>query len=157
MDLLKLNIFRGGIFKQIKFLFSSPKSAQKCVYYSESGVIAQYPLQITTGFVSSPNPDVKKAWEAVHDRKYHIYKRGQPYQDEQVLVISDRGYIPLDPFKKEKKENRTSLTDIAKMRHASARADVNKQRDTNIDIAQTIILGSFVLGGLMALLKFFAH
>lgn len=157
MDLLKLNLFRGGLFKQLRYLISTPKDAQKCVYISEAGIVSQEILPMSTGFVEAK--EKKKAWDVIHNLKWRVYKSGLPSQDEAVLVITDRSYIPLDPFntiKSKDKERLTSLKDIARLRHNEARADVGKQLDPNQRIAEFIVTSCFVLLGLfgvIALLK----
>lgn len=157
MDLLNLNIFRGGIFKQIKFLFSTPQQSQRCIYISEPGTISQEYLPMHTGFVS-PMQD-KKAWTVLHSLKFQVWKDGEPAQDDSVLVISDRSYIPLDPFntmKPKDKERLASLKDIARLAHADVRSDMSKHEDTRTRLQYFIINGCFVMIGLfvlMALIK----
>lgn len=149
-DLLKLNMFRGGIFKQAKYLVSTPQRAQKVVFISETGTISQELLPMFTGFISA---DVsKKAWIVLHSLKFSLKKKNQPAQDEQVLLISERSYIPLDPngrIKPKDKEKLVSLTDISRLRHAGVIADMGKGGESPTDIAQLIITGSFVLWALM--------
>ncbi len=150
MNLLKIRLFQAGIFKQAKFLVSTPQIAQKVLYISEAGVVSQELLPMNTGFISA----LKKAWLVLHMLKFTVYKDGVPAQDEQVLLISDRSYIPLDPnnvIKSKDRERLTSLTDIARLRHAETRADVDKNKDQRTDLAQTIIYGGFMLLGLLAL------
>ena len=153
MDLLKLNLFRGSIFKQIKFLFTTPQKSLKVLYISEAGSVSQELLPIETGFVSADS--VKKAWTVMHNLKCQVKKKGETVQDELVLPISDRSFIPLDPngnIKVKEKEQKASLKDIAGLRHAEERADIGKEKDERMGIAQTVIVGSFILLGLMAIL-----
>lgn len=152
MNLLKLNAFRGSIFKQAKFLISSPPKSQKCVYISEAGNVSMEILPINTGFVQADT--VKKAWLVLHPLKCQILKDGQPYQDEAVLSISDRSYYPLDPQKKMKQSERNKnieLKSIAKMKHAQARTDMEKGSDPQAHLAQTIVTNSFILLALIGL------
>ncbi len=152
MDLLKLNLFRGGIFKQAKFLVSTPQKAGKTLFISEAGTISQEILPMHTGWISS---GIKKAWLVLHGLKFTLCKDGKPIQDEPVLLISERSYIPLDPngtLKPKDKEKLTSLKDIARLRHAEERADAGRPEDKT-DVQSTIITGSFILLALMLILN----
>ena len=155
MDLLKLNIWRGGFFKQAKYLVSTPQKAQKNILISESGVVSQELIPMQTGFVSAE--EVKKAWLVLHNLKFQVHKSGEPAGQESVLVLSERSYVPLDPLeslKPKDKEKLTSLKDIARLRHAEARADTGKNTDSNTQISQLIINGCFVMIGIFALVAF---
>lgn len=152
MDLLKINLFRGGIFKQLKFLISVPQSAQKCVFIAESGIVSLEILPLHTGFVCPEK--VKKAWAVLHTLKFQVRKQNELEQDESVLVISERSYVPLDPFntiKEKDKARMTSLTDIAKLRHAEARAEAGKQTTPGTRLTELIINSCFVMLGIFAL------
>lgn len=154
MDLLKLNIFRGGVFKQAKFLVSTPQSAQKVVLISEAGTISQEILPMHTGWISTDiKMGLKKAWLVLHSCKFSVYKDGVPVQDEQVLLISERSYIPLDPnelIKQKEKEKLTSLKDIARLRHTERRIDAGRYTGGQ-GMAEKIVYGCFILLGLMLL------
>ena len=142
-------VFRSGLFKQAKYLVSSPQKAQKVIEILETGVVGIEYLPMQTGFMKATAPDIKKAWANVHALKYQIFKDGKPTQDESAPVISERNYIPLDPLdtlKQKEREKLASLEDIAKVRHAQARAAASAQdshRDTAILIMQ-------ICGGLLA-------
>lgn len=123
----------------------------------ETGVVGKEQLPMTTGFMRATLQEVKKAWANVHALKYQIYKNGQPTDGESVLVISERSYIPLDPLgtlKQKDKEKLASLKDIAKVRHAQARAAAGAQ-DRNRDVAMLIIQWSFVFLMFLAALSLF--
>lgn len=155
MDLLTLNLFRGSIFKQIKFMFSSPQRAQSAYYISEAGTVSKEVIPIFTGFMCPAT--VKKAWVVIHSLKFKSYKNGIPLQTEAALAISDRSYIPLDPNKLMNAKNReqlTSLKDIARMGHASARADVRPDTNEGMDISRLIINGCFILLGIIIIVGF---
>jgi len=148
MDLFKANIFKGSFFKQAKYLVSSPQNAQTAYYISEAGTISKELIPMHTGFMCPPT--VKKAWIVIHSLKHTIQKKGLPITDVSSFVISDRSYIPLDPhgtMKKTEKEKLTSLTEIAKVRHAEARSETNSH-DERTDTANIVI---YISGILMAL------
>jgi len=157
MDLFKARIFRGGIFKQLKFLISTPQRSQRTLLLSEIGSVTQEILPMSTGYISA---DIaKKAWMVLHNLKFRVYKNGLPYEDDQVLLISERSYIPLDPFgeiKPKDKERMTSLKDIARLRHADARADAGKQGEGS-DVASKVITGCFIMLGLILMVGLLMH
>ena len=151
MDLSKWPIFKAGIFKQAKYLVNAPQKAQKVLAITETGTVGMQLLPMETGFMKLS--EGKKAWAAVHALKYQVYKNGQPTESEAVMAISERNYIPLDPLetlKKKDREKLASLKDIAKVRHAQARATATQQ-DTNKNITEMIIMYSSLLLGLYAI------
>lgn len=142
-------VFRSGLFKQAKYLISSPQKAQRVIEITETGVVGIEYLPMQTGFLRAPAPDIKKAWANVHALKCQIFKDGLPTQDESALLISERDYIPLDPLQtlgKGGREKLASLKDIAKVRHAQARAAAGSQ-DSHRSVALYIIqICAFLLG-----------
>lgn len=152
MDLLKLNIFRGSIFKQAKFLISSPPKTQRCIYLSEAGVISQEYLPVNTGFVTADS--AKKAWLVLHGLKFPVLKNGEQCQEESVLLISDRSYFPLDPqgmMPQSEKNKLINLKSIAKMKHAQARNDMSKDRDPHARLTEAIVTYSFLILALIGI------
>lgn len=146
MDLLKLNLFRGGIFKQAKFLVSAPQKAGKGLYRSEQGTVSLEVLPLSTGFMDVIT--AKKTWQADHIYKLRVLKNGEPVQDEAVLPFCDRSYMPLDPLqiiKAKDKEHRRSLRDIAGTRHDQVLIDIGNERDKATDVVQVIVTWSFVI------------
>lgn len=158
MDLLKLNIFRGGLFKQAKFLISTPQQAGRVFLFGENGMASMEVLPLEDAFLSAD--EGKKSWQMDHAVTFKVYKYGEPFQDEPVLLLSERTYLPLDPFntiKPKEKEKRSSLLDIARLRHANVLADLKKTRGQQSNVAQLIIQGCFILLGLMLLGTFIAQ
>ena len=154
MDLLNIPLFRGGIAKQAKYLVSTPQKAQSVVLIAESGVVSQEYLPMSTGFVSTDGVVAKKTWLVMHNLKFQVHKKGVP-TNEAVLLLSERSYIPLDPYgviKTKDREKLTSLTDIARLRHAEARSDTGKNEDSNTHISRMIINSCFVLMGIFAVI-----
>jgi len=157
MKLSKWPIFKAGIFRQAKYLVSAPQKAQRVLEILETGTVGMEPLPMQTGFMQASSEEVKKAWANVHALKFQVYKNGQPVGDDAVLAISERSYIPLDPLntlKEKDREKLASLKDIAKVRHAQARAAAGAQ-DKNKDLAAFIIQAGFVLLGLYGIIAFF--
>lgn len=143
MDLLKINLFRGGFFKQAKFLFTSPKRAQKVFMVSETGVLSLEVLPMSFGFVSYVG--AKLAWLVFHPLKLRMRD-----EDDPVLPVSERSYYPLDAFgklKSEDKDNLLSLKQIAKIRHAERRTQVGEENKTSAkaNFYKTVVTACFVL------------
>ena len=151
MDLFKANIFRAGIFKQAKYLVSTPQVSQKVLFLSESGVIEEDYLPIKTGFVYSD--EKKMAWLVLHALKLPMLRDGVITEDEEVLLLSERSYIPLDPnkiMKQKTKESLTSLENIAEMQYEQELMDTSKNPDPASHISLTIINLSFIMLGIYA-------
>lgn len=148
MDLLKMNLFQHGLVKQAKFLISSPQKAQRVLGIMETGVVAIEPAPLNaTGFINASEEIIKKAWANIHALKLQVYKLGQPVQGDSVLAISERNYKPLDPLgimTNKETEKLASLADIAKVRHAQARAAASGANPIK-DIAVFIIQWCFVI------------
>jgi hypothetical protein len=151
-DLLKMQAMQGSFFKQVKFLFSSPQKAQNVVLLSESGVISKEVLPMATGFFSSPT--TRRTWLVLHPLKFLVYKDGKLFQDDPVMLISERNYLPLDPnaiLKPKDKERLASLKDIARLKHAEARSMAGKTSGDN-GLANTIVYGSFIMIGVFGII-----
>jgi len=156
MNLSKWPIFKAGIFRQAKYLVSTPQRAQRVLEILETGTVGIELLPMQTGFIQATAPEIKKAWANVHALKFQVYKNGQPLEDDAVLVISERSYKPLDPLdtlSEKDREKLASLNDIAKVRHAQARAVAGAQ-DTHKDLAAFIVQAGFVLLGLFGIITY---
>ena len=141
MDLFKINLFRGSVFKQIKFLASTPVNSQAAYYISEAGTVSKEIIPMHTGFMCPPI--IKKAWMVIHTLKFKVHKKGVPLPDPTIFAISDRSYIPLDPnatMKPTDRERLTSLKDIASMRHAEARSEAGSPGQSDQTDTATLVL-----------------
>ncbi len=153
-----MQVFRAGIFKQAKFMISTPQNVQGVFYQRESGMVSHEVVPIYTGFLS-PHLE-KKCWKAEHVLKMRVLKNGEPVQDETVLIICDRSYMPLDPLgilKPKDRENRKSLCDEGGTIHDQVLVDIGTQNDQPADVAQTVIIGSFIVIALSVIAKIFIH
>ncbi len=154
MDLLKLNLFKGGLFKQGKFLLSSPKRASKALFVSETGVLSLEVMPMNTGYISYlPN---KMSWLVVHQLKSRFEGIDDP-----VLEISERSYLPLDPFgtfTEKDKKGILSLWQIAKLKYNEKCAEIlNAQSQGMTGLWHTTLIFGFVLIILNLALHFFKH
>jgi hypothetical protein len=154
-DLLKLQIFQNSLFKQARFLASAPPSAQKVIPITESGLISVDLLPTRPGYMDKEAQGlIKNTWAMIHSLKMRVYKDGAPFQDEQVFIVTNRSYIPLDPngvLPTKTRDSLTSLSDIAGMRHDEAMMDAGKV-DDKTDIASKVVTGCFYIMGLVAII-----
>ncbi len=154
MNLLKLNLWQGGIFKQAKYLISTPQRSQNVIYISETGTISREVLPMFSGYITAA--ETHMSWLVYHLLKINVKNKNGEQEDNQVLTISERSYLPLDPFNRlSKKDVITPLKDIAKMRHAEERANIS---DSNNEDARTRLMriattGFLILIGLEVVLK----
>ena len=136
--------------KQAKFLLSTPDQSQKCVYISESGTITCEVLPMETGYMTAAN--LHKTWKVEHNLKIQMKNEKGVLEDESVLMISDRDYLPLDPFEKitdEEREAMKPLKDIAKINHAVARSKMGGEGDDpRTRLFNTVTIWSWVIAGL---------
>ena len=147
MNLLKLNLFRGSIFKQAKFLASTPQRAESVVYISETGTLSRETLPMSTGYISAEKEHM--TWAVLHSLKLKLMKFGVPVQDARTLLISERSYVPLDPqnrIKTKEKEKVASLSDIAKNRHAIERANAGADNaGGKTPLTEVVTYGSLII------------
>jgi len=155
MSIIKWNIFRASWIKQISYLVSTPDRSQDAVMISESGVISRELLPLGTGFISGAK--AKMAWLVLHPLKVRICGKDGNIEDNQVLLISERSYLPLDPFGKlsaREKANLAPLETIAKLRHAEARANVAEgNADAKSRMMQTIVSGCLVIIAMVVIFR----
>ncbi len=155
MSFLKMQAFRG-IAKKTKFTFSTPQKIQRVIYHSESGTLSHESLPIFVGFMSAETDTVKKGWKAEHILRLKVLKNGEPVQDDTVLVICDRTFMPLDPLgilNAKDQVNRKSLDDIGGNIHDQEVIDLSK-KDESINLANTIITGCFIIDALCIFAKY---
>ncbi len=145
MNLLKMEIWRGSIFKQIRFLLSSPPRSQAGYLISEAGTASREILPMNTGWMCAEQS--KKAWMVLHNLKFGVKKDGELMEGESVLLMSERLYTPLDPngiMSEEDRAELTSLKDIARLRHAQRRSDTGNAPE-KANLLNTIVTGSFIV------------
>jgi len=153
MGMSQWPLWRAGVFRNIKGIFESPKRVVPVVRISEAGVVTRESLPMATGFMSDTIN--RQTWIVVHPLK--IWLEGEA---EQVQLISERSYYPLDPFGRfteEAKSRVKSLKEIAIMRHAEKRAQViqdNKQNPYG-SLLQNITTWCFVIDAICLAIYFF--
>lgn len=149
MGLFNMNFFNGGLFKQAKYMVSTPQQAQKVVLIDELGTLSMESLSIYTAYMDAPAK--RRSWMTLHKLKLQMKDKHGVIIDDPILFISPRSYIPLDPFNRIEKddiEKFTSLHDIARNCHAEALAEVGSK---NTDSPRTRMLHTVITGGLLLL------
>ena len=143
MDILKWEIFRSGVFKQAKFLVSAPRRAQKTVFISETGLISLELYPMSTGYISYN--EAKMAWIVLHKLKVSL--KGTP---EPVLVISERSYVPLNPYSRSI-DNIEPLKEIAKSRHGQKLAAITEAAGENAKAGfqRLVVSGGLLIIGII--------
>jgi len=129
MALREWALWRGNVFKSIKFLFSPPEAPIKVVHITESSYIAQDLLPVKGGWVDKITDRVRLTWLLEHSLKMKVYKGDELVQDEEVLLVTSRSYVPLDPFNilGKHRDQLTSLTAIAGIHHDEVMFDTSKK------------------------------
>jgi len=149
-------MFRSGVFKQAKYLVSTPQRSQSVVFVSETGVISKEILPMYTGYINAPN--IKMTWLVLHALKLLVTdKQGVP-EEEPVLLISERSYIPLDPLEKlgaEDKKGIMPLDEIAIMKNTEKciALEEGSHDEAKNKLMNLIIVCSFILCAIMVISK----
>lgn len=147
MDLFKANIFKGGLFKQAKYLTSTPQRAERVIYVSETGVLSMETIPMSTGYMSADKEHM--TWAVIHSLKLKLTKFGESIQDARAMLVCERSYVPLDPLNKLKpkeKERLASLSEIAKNRHDVERANVAAGNTSGrTPLTEVVTYGGFII------------
>jgi len=132
----KAQIFQAGVFKNIRGMFSSQKRLQKVLLVSETGVISieQYPM--ATSFVSSLVE--RYTWLVIHALKSRVKETG-----DVVLAISEKRYIPADPYGRVKDEDIQDLAEVALANYDGkcVRISEKAMQDFRTSVYQMAIVG----------------
>lgn len=140
--------------RKTKFLASSLQRAQSAIMISETGVISKEVLPIETGYISAT--EFRATWLVLHQLKILIRNKQGGLENDPVLLISERSYLPLDPFGRLTSKERADiapLSSIAKIKHAEKRSSISEENNTN---ARDRLLTSVANGGIVAIVIIFA-
>ena len=134
MNLLKNNLFQGGWFKQLKFLFSPPVDMQPVLYCGEFSVSLEYLPVDVNGCALALNK--KMGWVIDHAKKVPLEGF-----DEAVIVVCNRSMYPLSPFSSTTKENSIVMNAIAAAKFTEAFAKVNEDgaEGINVKLLHTVL------------------
>ncbi len=102
MSLLKARVFQNSVFKQLKWLVSAPEKAYKYLLISETAEIGIGMLPMFTGELVSH--ESQRAWRQIATLACAIVG-----VDGRLLPISERTYLPLDPFNTLAEEEKKKL------------------------------------------------
>ncbi len=123
-------------------MFSTPARATKGLFVSETGNIGLKLLPLGTGFAY--NDEAKWAWGVVNALKVSL--RGV---EGEVLPISERSCVPLDPYNVLSKEDREAFTNIKAIATESFQSSYAKVADedrksVNAQLIKTMLWLSFI-------------
>jgi hypothetical protein len=146
-----MNIWKFGIFKGISSLISSPKHTLTCIHAGEDGVVSKNPLPLDTGYANLE--PVRKCWKAIQQLMTHVQG-----VDEQVMVITDRSYIPDNPKRKlttKEKAELVPLDDMADLKYNEAftRVAEENQKNQNHQLLRTVLYLCFILTGIAVIVS----
>jgi hypothetical protein len=110
-------IWRAGFFKNLKFLFTGGQRVQEALVFGEQGTLSIEHLPMAMGFFSIVNRHM--SWLVMHKLKSLIKETGHS-----VLEITERSYIPTDPYEEvsdQVKEGIKDLSEVALTRYIEKR------------------------------------
>ena len=147
MDLFKANIFKGGLFKQAKYMISTPQFSQKAFLIREAGILSLEVMPVTAGALISHISKI--AWHSIQSLKTTMED-----VDEPVLPISDRSRIPLDPFNKcqddEELESLAALDVVAGIKYTEAFSQL-ADKDIQSPNAKMVYTLIWIISALLAM------
>ncbi len=148
MNISKWNIFRLGFIKKTTNLLSTTERVHPVISISETGVISRTVLPLFEGYMSMV--PLKMSWLVHHPLKILAKNKRGEYEQDPVLLVSERSCLPLDPFNRitiAEKNRMTPLTEIAKLRHTEKLSNISEgNRTTARDKAvMRVITGCFVV------------
>jgi hypothetical protein len=155
MALREWTLWRGNVFKGIKYLFSPPEAPIHVVHITESSYIAQDLCPVKGGWVDKITDRVKLTWLLVHSLKMKVYKEDELAQDQEVILVTSRSYVPIDPFNTlgKHRDQLTSLSQIGGIHHDEVMFDTGKKGQGQT-LQQSIINYGFLFLTFMACVWF---
>lgn len=154
-SLLKMQLLQSSFFKQLGFVFSTPDNAQKVIHIPESGLVSQNLLPVSNGWVDRVADKFLMTWLLIHALKMKVKHDGVLFQDEEVLLVTSRSYIPLDPFNVlgDNRERLTTLSEIGGAHHDEVMFATGRHNQGET-IQMKIVSSSFLLLGVLAAIWF---
>lgn len=153
MGMSQWPLWRSGIFRNIKGIVESPKRVGKAIILSETGVGSLLALPMAIGWLD----EVKAKWSWTVSHKLKLSLENTP---EEIFLLSERTYIPLDPLGKFTEEDRAKLQpldEVAKIRHdqAKMKAVTDSDDSPHVDLLKTITQWCFIILALCLVAYFF--
>lgn len=123
-------------------MFSTPVRVQKCLFISETGNRSLVSWPISRGWVY--NEEAKLGWVLVN--KLKVAMEGL---EGEVLPISERSCLPLDPYGKLTEEERAEFAGIKDIaaehwHDAYSRVTEEDRKSINVQMARTILWLVFI-------------
>jgi hypothetical protein len=127
-------------------LFSSQKRVCKIIMFSETGVISLEELAMDTGYVV--NMVEKWAWLVIHALKVRAKETG-----DIILPISEKCYIPPDPYGRVKEGDIQSLDEIALSKYDEKCVRISEKaiKDFRTSVYQMLIVGCICIIALVVI------
>lgn len=149
MGFRDMNIWKFGIFKVFSSLISSPKHAITCIHTGEDGIVSKNPLPLDTGYATIEA--IRKTWVTIQPLKTHMQGI-----DEQVIVITDRSYIPINPLRKLSQKEKEALVPLESMadtkyNEAFTRVSEENQKNQNHQLLRTVLYLTFILTAIIVI------
>ena len=110
------NIWKLSFFRSMTGMFKGSAREHKAIRFPEEGIVQSLMLAMGIGWMS--NVAEESSWATIHKLKVRIVSTG-----EDVFLISDRTYIPLNPCNILTKEEIASITSLENV--AAAKYDVS--------------------------------
>jgi hypothetical protein len=132
----KAQIFQSGFFKKLRSLFSSAKRVQKVILFSETGIISLEQYAMDVAYIS--NMVEKFTWLVIHKLKSRVKETG-----DIVLCITEKNYIPSDPYGRVTDEDIQPLDEIALHKYDEKCVRISEKaiKDIRTSVYQMIVTG----------------
>lgn len=150
MGIFQMRLFQMGVFKQAQFLFSSPKTVQKELMASDTGVLGIEPMPLDRSCIVDRVRHM--AWIVIHRLKVNV-----DGVDEPVLPISERSMYPISPFEKLTAEDKVALKALATARYIEEFTSVrdSKNESANLKLAKTVMWLFFIAAMIIVVVLLF--
>jgi hypothetical protein len=135
MSIKNWGIWRAGIFKNMKFMFSTIQRTQETLLVSEASTLSVEHWPMTTGFFSYV--DRHMSWLVEHKLKNRVKETGRT-----LLEVTERSYVPTDSFQVFSAEDAKTiqqLDEVAHARYIEKRNSLNSGAEEASNIKRNIL------------------
>ncbi len=143
MGIGQARLWRYGAFNWMREALASEKKIVRCLVISENGVNSIVSIKLRTGYCVDEM--AKRAWCVLQKLKLTMQGFSEP-----LLPISERSYMPLDPFGRLTEEERTLLQPLVEVADSRFNeewfniGDANK-KSANAHMFTTVIWGFVII------------
>lgn len=135
MSIKNWGLWRAGVFKNIRFLFTAAQRTQEALLISEASTISLEHMPMAMGFFSMVERHM--SWLVVHKLKSRIKETGHA-----VMEITERSYISPDiyhVFTEEDKADIQQLPQVAHTRYIEKKNSITSDPKVSSNIRRNII------------------